>query len=99
MRVKCSQYRYRPIFIYLLAKNFPILSPELRIPEMALSVGVSAEPDAQHRQERMPDKLHLRAGRGHDPESRPRPEPRKLLAEGAELQQVRLRRTRLRDRD
>ena len=35
------------------------MSPELRIPEMALSVGVSAEPDAQHRQERMPDKLQL----------------------------------------
>jgi len=66
---------------------------------MAIPAGVSSEPDAQHRQERLPDQLHLRAGRGHDPERRTRSQSRKLPHEGAEVRQVRVRRPRVRDID
>jgi len=70
-----------------------------RIHKVAIPSGVSSEPDAQHRQEWVPDELHLRAGRGHDPERRTRSQSRKLPHEGAEVRQVRLRRPRVRDFD
>ena len=66
---------------------------------MAVSAGIPSEPDAEHCQERLPDELHLRSGRGHDSQRRTRSQSGELPHERADVRQVRLRRSRLRDFD